>query len=239
MTSMNDKPDETKSSSRIKELRDWVDVGFKLILATLGVMVGYYFSFQKQQNEDVKLVVDMTTSEQQSKRLLGWSITEAYKNQNRIPQELYVAVFKYANNNADQGLRNIVNNDVAVSAKDDQSLQKAVKAVDLSLPIRVYFHVPRREDVPRAAEIERIVETSLVPNSGSIVVPGIEVVPRGPNNTILKCFRKAECATIGPQLLKVFADAGVQISLSDQSAVYEKSPNIRPKHFEAWFVEPF
>lgn len=32
----------------IGEIRDWVDVIFKTILALAGVYVGYYFSHQKQ-----------------------------------------------------------------------------------------------------------------------------------------------------------------------------------------------
>src|SRR4051794_3590265 len=34
----------------MKEVRDWVDVVFKVVLAVVGIVVGYYFSFQKWQD---------------------------------------------------------------------------------------------------------------------------------------------------------------------------------------------
>ena len=48
----------------MKDIRDLVDVVFKVVLAVVGIIIGYCFSFQKQQNDDIKLLVDMAISDQ-------------------------------------------------------------------------------------------------------------------------------------------------------------------------------
>ena len=221
----------------MKDIRDWVDVAFKVVLAVVGIIVGYYFSFQKQQNEDIKLIVDMTTSTETSKRILGAAITEAYLNQGRIPQAVYVAVFSYANNSDDQKLRTVVNAGASASSTNDENLQKALTQASNSLPIRVFFHIAREEDRGAASAIERNIEGAQTAEGNPIIVPGIEYVRTAvPSKSILKCFRKAECDALGPELLNIFKQNNVTIELSNQSAKYENSTAIRPNHFEAWFA---
>lgn len=41
----------------MKDMRDWIDVVAKLALAAVAAVVGDYFSFQKQQNEDIRRIV--------------------------------------------------------------------------------------------------------------------------------------------------------------------------------------
>lgn len=219
----------------MKEIRDWVDVAFKIVLAVVGVVVGYYFSFQKQQNDDIKLIVEMTTSTEASKRILGASIAEAYLMQERIPQAVYIAVFSYANNSDDQNLRTVVNAGASASSSNDQGLQKALTQASASLPVRIYFHITRPEDRSAAAAIEHSIEGMQAPEGTSIIVPGIEYVSTRSTKSILKCFRQAECEKLGPQLLEMFKQSNVTIELSNQSARYENSTAIRPNHFEAWF----
>jgi hypothetical protein len=105
--------------------------------------------------------------------------------------------------------------------------------------VRIYFHIRKDEDRGAAAMLERELETSAAPDSTPIVVPGIEHVAGAQSKSILKCFKKAECEALGPFLVKLIQDAGTVIELSDQSATYEKSTAMRPRHFEAWFAAGF
>ena len=220
----------------MKELRDWVDVGFKLVLAVVGVVVGYYFSFQRQQNDDIKLVVDLATAEQPEKRLLGASLAAVYTSQKRIPQDFYVSLYQYANNSNDQKFRDVVNADVVSVVKNDTTLQTAVGAASASLPVRIYFHIRRQEDRGAAEDLGRKIASSVEAGADSIVVPGVQFVAGRQDTSILKCFKAAECKDLGPRLVKLFVENGVPMELSDQSRQYETSTAIRPKHFEAWFA---
>ena len=220
----------------MKEVRDWVDVGFKIILALVGIVVGYYFSFQKQQNDDVKMVIELASSAQAPKRLMGASVAQAYFDQKRIPQTVFVTVFKYANNSDDPHLRAAVNTAVASSAKSDQSLQEAVAKATVSLPLRIYFHIRQEQDRGRAAEIQKTIASMTMLDGNHIIIPGIELIAGQQKESLLFCFKKAECEAFGAQLKKLFIDNGVAIELKDQSRIYENSQAIRPNHFEAWFA---
>jgi hypothetical protein len=220
----------------MKDLRDWVDVAFKVVLAVVGVVVGYYFSFQRQQNEDIKLIVDMTTSGDTAKRLMGASIAKAYFTQKRIPEEVYLAVFGYANNSDDPKLREVVNAGAAAVSKEQPAVRQAlIKAAD-SLPIRIYFHIRDAGDKEVAGELGRNIAAAATSTGNSIIVPGVQLIPGSQSESLLKCFKKAECQALGDMLVKVFGDNGVKLRLSDQSATFEKSDSIRPNHFEAWFA---
>src|SRR5262245_35109593 len=119
----------------MKDVRDWMDVIFKVLLAVAGIAVGYYFSFQKQQNDDIKLIVDMASAEESAKRIMGASIAEAYFSQKRIPQEVYLAVFSYANNSGDQRLRAVVNAGAAVASKEQPNVRQALTRASQALPV--------------------------------------------------------------------------------------------------------
>jgi hypothetical protein len=178
----------------------------------------------------------MAASQESPKRILGATIAQSYFEQKRIPQEIYVAVFSYANNSGDQQLRAVVNSGATASVKAIPSLQQALtKAVD-SLPIRIYFHIRQEADREAAKAIEGKIVSSVVPGANQIIVPGIELVSGAQTKPILKCFKMSACQTLGPQLVKLFQDNGVPMELSDVSATYEHSESIRPNHFEAWFA---
>jgi hypothetical protein len=221
----------------MKDIRDWVDVIFKVVLAVTGVFVGYFFSFQKQQNDDIKLVVDMVTSEQSGKRVMGAAIAQAYFKQKRIPQEVYTSVYLYANVVGDQALRTVVNTDAAATSKEQPKVASALAAVTGSFPLRIYFHIRDEADRPAAARLKTAIESASAPDGKWIIVPGIELVPGKQTKSQLKCFKKAECQSLGPALVQLISANGVPVELSDQSATYEKSASIRPNHFEAWFAQ--
>ena len=228
---------DAKTKGRdVKELRDWIDVLFKVVLAVAGVAVGYYFSFQRQQNEDIKLIVDLATAPEGPKRLMGASIALAYLEQKRIPQALYVAVVSYANNIEDPRLRAAVNAGADAASREQPALRQALTRAGDALPVRIYFHIRQEADREAAANIEKIIESSATSEGSSVVVPGIQLISGTQTKSLLKCFRKAECEVLGKELVALFRSNQVPIELSDQSAAFERSTSIRPNHFEAWFA---
>src|SRR5262249_39662925 len=112
--------------------------------------------------------------------------------------------------------------------------QALAKAAD-ALPIRIYFHIRDNGDRSAAEDVGRSVASLAAPAGNSIVVPGVQFIPGQQTESLLKCFKQAECAPLGPTLVKLFADTNVQVKLSPQSG-FETSDAIRPNHFEAWFA---
>ena len=230
-------PDDPQAKSfTLKDVRDWLDVVSKLAIAVAGVWVGYLFSQQKQQNDDIKMVVEMATSPDDAKRLMGASIARSYQQQGRIPDEVFVAVYSYANNLGDKKLQAVVNADAAAASEEKPAVRQALTAAARALPIRIYFHIRQESDRTAAETIGRGIASSPLAEGHQVVVPGVELVAGQQRNSLLKCFRNAECDGLGVQLVKLFADLGAPVTLSPQTAYFEKATAMRPNHFEAWFA---
>src|SRR5262245_7504407 len=219
----------------MKDLRDWVDVAFKVVLAVVGILVGYYFSFQKQQNDDIKLVIDMATSGDRPKSLMAISIADAYLDQRRIPQGVYVAVTSFLKNSDDKSVRVAADAAAVATSKDQPGIRQAFVRADSALPIRIYFHIRDENDRAAATSLGKAIEGSTA-SGHLVVVPGVELVDGAQSMSLLKCFKKAECDALGSRLVSLFTDNNLKITLSDQSATYGQSDSIRSNHFEAWFA---
>ena len=221
----------------ITNFRDWVDIAFKIILALVGIIVGYYFSFEKQQNDDIKLVIDLATDTGKPKRSMGVALAKEYSDQKRIPQSIMLAVYQAINQGQDEQLRNQVNQAVSVLETKDQTLQQAVVKINNTLPLRIYFQIRKESDRNAASNIEHIIQNEIAPDGSTIVIPGIEAVPGSQAESELRCFKEIDCKS-GNQLVDIFLKHKINIRLSDLSKKYETSNAIRPRHYEAWFASP-
>lgn len=234
MTTENNSADTAKSRRMgLSEIRDWIDVLFKIALPLAGAVIGYYFSHQKQQNDDIKLIVELATAPESSKRLMGASIASAYQQQKRIPQEIYIAMVSYANNGDDRSLQAAVNSGANNAGNQQPELKKAISNALDALPVRVFFQIREEADRTGAENIRQRLQADSL-DGKAIIVPGIERVPGAQPKSYLKCFRTVECDTLGVKLLEVLRQDGVSIELSNQSSAYEKTT--RPNHFEVWFA---
>lgn len=219
------------------DFRAWVDVAFKIVLAAAGAIVGYYFSFQRQQNEDIRLIVELSTSEKEYHRQLGGALAVAFYEDERIPEQFFTAVVKSSALVENKALAEsiVAAASFAVESRSETAgVQQAIATARATLPIRIYFHIQRPEDREAARELEMRVERESL-EGVEIVVPGIEL-KNGPSQSELRCFRAAECERFGEQLRTIFDEAGWPVALKNMSAKYETSTSIRPNHFEAWFA---
>lgn len=220
-----------------EEFRDWIDVIFKIVVAVTGAIVGYYFSFQRQQNEDIRLIVELSTSEREEQRQLGGALAVAFFADERIPEEFFTAVVNSAAIASDKALaQSIVAVAPAPSARGPESsgVQQAIAGARASLPIRIYFHIQQEKDRDAARQLEQTLEAISL-EGVEIIVPGI-ALRSGPPQSQLRCFRKVECDQFGEPLKAIFDQEGWQVALRNLSDQYEGSTSIRPNHFEAWFA---
>ncbi len=215
-----------------------VDVLFKVALAVIAAYVSYQFSAQKQQNDDIKLVVELAFANEPRTATAGVVLAGKYAEQKRLPAELYASIVASANTNGSAALRETANNGADQVARTNASVAKQVDQAIDALPTRVYFHIGREVDRAKAKLLEtQLEEQGVSPGAPSVVVPGIQLIGGERGMTEVRCFRKAECSDFGPKLVDFFNRAGIPAKLNDLSKTYENSPRIRANHFEVWFAD--
>lgn len=222
---------------------DKFDIGFKLFLAVVAAATGYVFSTQRQQNEDVKLVVELATSAEQAKSIAGLALAKVYAEEGRIPAAVYASMVTFAIVSPDAKVRQAASTGAATASTENAAIARDVgRALDVlpsdTFPTRVYFHIAREGDRDAAKRLEAKLEarSAVIPDQ-TVTVPGIEMVgTNSPATNELRCFRKAECENLGKRLLAFFQKSGVTIALKDLSARYEQSSAIRRNHFELWLA---
>ena len=222
----------------MKEIRDWLDVASKIVLAATAAIIGYYFSYNKQQNDDIKLIVEMVSDEDKGKKLLGSKIAQSYVKSERIPNEIYLSIYEFAQLSPDEKLRVAVTSGAEEASRGNSVLQTAIKRIDDRLPARIYFHIRDQSTEKRFANVEKELEAKTLEDGTAILVPFIEHIPGTQVQDELRCFKKAECEAYGAELVRLLnesSDGTLNVALKDFSAQYENSKNIRPRHFEAWF----
>ena len=227
-------------------MKGFFDIGFKVILGIVAAVVGYQFSYQKQQNEDIQVILDLLSDESSKKRALGIEIASLYNKKEtyflffssqRISDDLFVTFNDYITyNDPEKSNRLSINTKIAVAAESDSALKEKAKASDALLPARIYFHVARNALKARAREIELNIEGKVLSKNIDIVIPGIEVVSSVPRQSELRCFKEDECEKYGNVLVKLMQEAGTTVKLKNLSKQYPNA-KIRPRHFEIWFAE--
>lgn len=221
----------------LKELRDWIDVAFKIVLAGAGIIVGYYFSFQRQQNEDLRLLLDLATDESPAKRLMSNAVATTFFNDQRLSEELYRSYVFYVFQSPNADLRKAVY-ETAASEGSQSNLRRVVDAAIASVPPRVYFHIGAESDRAAAITARNLLQSTEFPDGSQIIVPGIELRPEPQSRTNLRCFRSYECRDVAPRIIEALNEMNIFVALSDMSGQYENLSSVRPGHFELWFDTP-
>ncbi|AUX78340.1 hypothetical protein [Sinorhizobium fredii] len=214
-----------------------IDVLFKISLAVIAAYVSYQFSALKQQNDDIKLVVELAFDGEARTATAGVVLAGKYAEQERIPAELYASIVASANSSGNAALRETANNSADAVAQTNEVVAQQVTQALEALPVRVYFHISREVDRAKAGEIEDLLqEQGRSFSSQSVIVPGIQFINQPKSQTEVRCFKKEECAALGGKLVEFLDGVGMQAKLVDLSDRYGTSKNIRPNHFEIWFA---
>jgi hypothetical protein len=188
---------------------------------------------QDQENNDIRLVVDMVATNDPIHRIMAHAIAKSYAGK-RIPVELFEAVNAYVSTNntlTQQQQDNAVTSQIKTSPAATQAVQNAASG----LPIRVYIQYQRIDDLNAVEDIRQRLNGQQA-SGKSIIAPPIENVKATIGEPVLKCFRESECSSFGQTLVDKLKESGAPPSLKLQRiSGFENSTQIRPNHFEAWF----
>jgi hypothetical protein len=107
---------------------------------------------------------------------------------------------------------------------------RAGPSAQSALRPRVYVHVRDRSQAENARTRFGALATST-----KFAVPGIEILPQGPNRTEVRYFRRTEAAG-ADEIVAYLEGAGIAGVRSTYVPGYEESTRIRPGHYEVWFA---
>lgn len=235
----------------------FIDAAFKIVIAVAAAWSAYLFGYQKQQNDDVKLVTEMLSDEKPQKRLIGVGLATAFIKDRRIPEEVFASVMLQVRDFggpgasrsgtpdsrevAPTGLREAAAVALSSAAATNPAIKSQVDTANANLPIRIYLQTANLADrIAANAFGDRLERTTTdVGLDRDIAVPDAEARLDYGGRTELRCFKAAECRDVAPKLVKLLKAQGVT-NLADQpvdlSRRYENSPKLRPMHFEVWFA---
>ncbi len=232
---------------------NYVDAGFKIVLALAAAWSAYLFGFRKQQNDDVKLVIELVSDASPQKRLMGVGLANAFIQEQRIPEAVFANLLTTLRDDnsttksdskdkvQDKSVQEAANAALNQAASVNSIVQAQLEKSNASLPIRIYFQTANDADRSKANafgdKVERLaVDPSL---NRALNIPDTETVSGYSGQTELRCFKSAECRDVAPKLINLLKTHGAT-ALGDQpvdlSRQYENSNRIRPMHFEVWFA---
>ena len=179
-------------------------------------------------------LVGPLSSENPKERLIAVEIADHLAKKGQLPIELTPTLLRIA--------RTDLNSEVALAAttaaislaEASPDVADTVKDQFATIPPRVYFHIQEESDRANANEIEQKLEEHL--QQLSLVVPGIELMRAGPGSTELRFFRSNEREE-AEQISDALKSIGVNVRLVDLSAMNLSTTDIRPRHYELWFVK--
>jgi hypothetical protein len=213
-----------------------VDIFFKIALAAIAAYVSYQFGAFKQQNDDIKLVVDLAFAKEDRTAVAGVTLASHYFAQKRIPREFYDSVMTSVGKDGNKTLVLAATSSANEIVQNNPEVAQQVATASNALPARVFFQISREVDRAKAKAIEEMLEARAVsPSPQAVFVPGIEFVNTPMRQTEVRCFRKEECDTLGVGLVEFLKENAVPAKLNDMSDTYGKSKKILPNTFEVWF----
>lgn len=235
----------------------YIDAAFKIVLAGAAAWSAYLFGYQRQQNDDVKLVTEMISDDKAQKRLIGIGLATAFIKDKRIPEEVFAQILIQVRDSGavpvearsatdkpsatPRRIQEAATVALNLAAANNSLIQSQVERADSNLPVRIYFHVSNPLDKDPANALGDKVERATVDVglNRDINVPDTEVRPEYVGKTELRCFRAAECRDVAPKVINLLRAQGAS-ALSEEpvdlSRRYENSPKLRPMHFEVWFA---
>lgn len=241
----------------MEKVVSYIDIAFKIVLAATAAWSAYLFGYQRQQNDDVKIVTELLSDASHQKQLIGIGLAKAYEAQGRIPGTVFTDLLLALRDQAtptQQTRANLSSNDIAPTsiqqaagaalskvASTSSTVQVQLDQANSALPIRIYFQTGNENDKGRADHFgDKIERLPVDPAFGrALTIPPTEIVASYNGPTELRCFRTTECTQIAPRLIALLKAQGAN-TLADQptnlSRQYESSGRIRPMHFEVWFA---
>ncbi|MNM05867.1 hypothetical protein D3C76_324150 [compost metagenome] len=198
-------------------------LGSVIVLMTIAIYQSYQAGVQFKKADEATSVaeinsLDLKLTQERDERFAAKIKPELDELRRRAAQT------------ADVSLKN------SIDMASDSIVQQVDKLEAASVSLRIYVHIARESQREAALVLaRRLGEMQL--DGVAIVVPAIK--GSSAPYSLLRCFRKVECAEDGERLVRMINQVLVtpQVKLQPFIVSDEAVKNLRPRHFELWFSD--
>jgi hypothetical protein len=246
-------PDSHDEPGRLDRVKTITDIVGTLLMPIVVASLGIYFTWtqnhrqelshqeerldeeQRQDFDKVGQLLDRLTSQNKDQRAIAMIVLQRYaKDCNLAPSIVPAVIFELGGQ--DQSSKNIGRETLVIAARKCPVFSREITGAlassketreDLQAFVpRIYIQIRDENQRPSAVQIEKALEAK------GFVVPGIEKVSNGPNQSEVRFFRKDEDA-LARSVLSALPISG---ATAKYVGGYEYSQGIRPLHTELWLA---
>lgn len=215
--------------------RPWREIIVQL-LATVMIPItvagtGLYYTRWQQNLNDLKTMIDLVSDPLPEKRKYGIAMFEYLLKNDKVPVEFVAAQLAYANSSADKEMLPLMEQAILKAAVENPKVADTFRVALERMPSRVFVHASN--DAQRNC-IRGLV--ARMPDSArtGIAIPGFGRATWSGAGNELRFFHETD-KDRGEELVGLFADQGLSLTLKDLSADEAVAAKTRPNTFELWF----
>ena len=206
------------------------------LLATVMIPVsvagtGLYYTRWQQNLNDLKTMIDLVSDQNPERRKYGVAMFEYLLKNDKVPVEFVAAQLSYANSSADKELLPLMEQALLKASAENPKVADTFRLALERMPSRIFVHA--MNDKQRSC-ITLLMSKMKDTERTNIVVPGFARATWSGDAHELRVFRDTDIAR-GNDLLKIFRDVGLPLTLMDLSSIDRNAAKSRVNTFELWF----
>ncbi len=206
------------------------------LLATVMIPVtvagtGLYYTRWQQNLNDLKTMIDMVSDQSPEKRKYGVAMFEYLLKNDKVPVEFVAAQLNYANSSADKELLPLMEQALLKASAENPKVAETFRLALERMPSRIFIHA--MNDTQRNC-IRGLMAKVGDADRSNITIPGFARATWSGEAHELRMFHASDKAR-GEELVRVFRNVGLGVSLTDLSGSAGAADRNRPNSFELWF----
>ena len=215
-----------------RPLRDTLLQLLATVMIPLSVAgTGLYYTRWQQNLNDLKTMIDLVSDQNPEKRKYGVAMFEYLLKNDKVPVEFVAAQLGYANSSSDKELLPLMEQALVKASAENPKVETTFRQALERLPSRVFVHT--QDDQQRFC-VRTLISKMKDVDSNSLVVPGFARATWSGEGHELRVFLASDLPR-GKELVKMFNDVGLRVTLQDLSTADGVANKARPNTFELWF----
>lgn len=206
------------------------------LLATVMIPVtvagtGLYYTRWQQNLNDLKTMIDMVSDQSPEKRKYGVAMFEYLLKNDKVPVEFVAAQLNYANSSADKELLPLMEQALLKASAENPKVAETFRLALERMPSRIFIHA--MNDTQRNC-IRGLMAKIGDADKSNITIPGFARATWSGEAHELRMFHATDKSR-GEELVQVFRNVGLSLTLTDLSGSAGAAERNRPNTFELWF----
>ena len=205
------------------------------VMATVMIPVtvagtGLYYTRWQQNLNDLKTMIDLVSDQNSEKRKYGVAMFEYLLKNDKVPVEFVAAQLAYANSSSDRELLPLMEQALLKASAENASVAETFRLALERMPSRLFVHALNEG---QRACIRFLMTRVSDTDRTNVTLPGFSRATWSGSQHELRVFRQTDLKR-GQELVTMFANTGLPVTLVDLSAAPDGAETIRPNTFELW-----